>query len=79
MQSHDLLNLVAEHFDADCKLFIHRNNLDRISANAEGASLESDVIALVLNIDKLAKESVTFDLIPHLDMEHAIDIFLRCA
>ena len=79
MQGHDLLNLVTEHFDADCKLFVHRDNLDRISTNAEGATLESDVIALVLDIDELAKESVPFDLIPHLDMEHAIDIFLRCA
>ena len=79
VQSHNLFNFVAKHFDTDCELLVHRNNFDRIATNAEGATLKGDVISLVLNIHKPTQKGVAFDLIAHLDMDHAIDIFLRCS
>ena len=79
MERHDLLDLIAKHLDPDRELLIHRNNLDCVSADTESTSLKGDVISFVLNVDKLAKQGITFDLIPHLDMNHSVDIFLRCS
>ena len=79
VKSHNLLDLITKHFDANRKLFVHRNDLDRISTYSKCAALECDVIALVLDIDKAAKEGISFNLIPHLEVNHAIDVLLRCA
>ena len=54
----DLLDLVAEHLDAGDALFVHREDLQDITADAEGASLEGDVVAVELHGNEAAQEAV---------------------
>ena len=76
MQGHDLLDLITKHLNSDCELFIHRNDLYGIAADAEGASFKCNVIALVLNIHELSKERVSIDRVTDAKADHAIDILL---
>ena len=54
MKRHHLLDLIAKHFNPQRKLFIHRNDFDRIAADSECAALERHIVSLVLDIDKFA-------------------------
>src|SRR5690606_20879338 len=52
------LDLVAEEFDANGKLFVHRNDLDRVAPHPEVSAYKLDVVALVLHIDEAPKQHV---------------------
>src|SRR4051812_16768706 len=50
----DALDLVAEELDPDrALLFIGREDLDHVAANAERSAVEVDVVSLVLDLDQL--------------------------
>ena len=53
------LDLVAEELDADGALvLVGREDLDHVAAHAEGAAVEVDVVALVLDVDERAQQRV---------------------
>ena len=52
MEGHEPLDLVAEHLDPDRMLLVDGEDLDGVAANPEGAALEGDVVAGVLDVDE---------------------------
>ena len=65
----DRLDLVAEELDADgAVLLVGREDLDGVAAHAEGAAVEVDVVALVLDVDERPDEAVAQELLPLLDL-----------
>jgi hypothetical protein len=79
MKGHEALDLVAEHLDAHGVLLVHREHLDRVSAHAEGAALEGDVVAGVLDVDEGTQQLLAIELVPHAQPHHAVDVLLRGA
>ena len=79
MQRSDLFNLITKHLNTNSKLFIHGDDFDCVSPDAECATLESNIVALVLNINEFAQKSIAFNLIPHTQLDHAVHILLRCS
>jgi hypothetical protein len=76
MQRVEGLDLVTEHLDADRILFVHRDDLDRVSANAELAAREVDVVALVLHGDEAPDDGVTRDVLADLEGDHRLEVLL---
>ena len=77
IESHDLFNLITKHLNTHGKFLIHWNDLDGISTYSEGAALKGHIVSLILHINKLAQQRITFYLIAHLKANHPVDIFLR--
>ena len=55
---HDPIDLVAPELDAERVAAVHRVDLDGVAADPEGALLEVDVVALVVQIDEPFQESL---------------------
>ena len=53
IESHNLLDLIAKHLNADREFFVHGNDFNGIPAHPKGAALESHIVSLVLHIHKL--------------------------
>ena len=70
--SRDALDLVAEELDADrALLLVGGEDLDDVAAHAEGAAVEVDVVALVLDVDERAQKRVAPELLPALELDAA--------
>ena len=54
VQHTQCIDLIAEEFDADGKLLINRDDLDRISAYAKSPARKVGVVAVVLHRDELS-------------------------
>ncbi len=76
MEHVERLDLIAEHLDADRVLLVHRDDLDRVAADAEVAAREVDVVAVVLHRDELADERVAVVALPHLQRHHRAHVLL---
>ncbi len=76
MQQVERLDLVAEQLDADGVLLVHRDDLDRVTTDAEVAAGEVDVVAVVLHRDELADEGVAVIPLPHLQRDHRPQVLL---
>ena len=70
---------IAEEFDAVGEFLVGRMELDDVAAHAEGAALEVDVVAGVLQIDQLAEHLVAVGLHVLADGQHAALVFHRRA
>ncbi len=79
VQRHQPLDLVSEELDPDLVLLIDREDLQGVAADPEGAAGEAHVVARVLHLDQLTQDAVTVVLLPHLEPQHPIDVFLRGA
>ena len=69
VEGHQLVDLVAEQPDAQRRLFVGRVDLDDVAANAEGATPELDVVALVLDLDQLAQDVIPPDPLAALERQ----------
>src|SRR6185312_13565796 len=75
----DALDRIAPHLDADALLLVRREDLDRVTANAERAALERDVVARVLNADQRAQNVVAAAHFAALDLHHPLAVLHRIA
>ncbi|MNE55503.1 hypothetical protein D3C80_1503440 [compost metagenome] len=72
------LNLIVEQLDPDRMFSLgSRENLDDISAHAERAAYEVDVIALILDIHQPAQNLIARLLHAYTQREQKTAIFLR--
>ena len=76
MQVGQALDLVAEQLDAYGELLVHGEHLDGVTADAERATTEGEVVAGVLDGDEPAQQCVPLDLLPDPDAHHPVDVFL---
>src|SRR5687768_616781 len=72
MDLRDALDLVAPELDANALLLVGRENLDGVTPNAERATIEADVVAVVLNADERAQDLVPRDGLPLLEINHPL-------
>ena len=79
VQGHQPLDLVAEHLDPDGVLLVHREDLDRVAADPEGAAGEGEVVAGVLDVDEPAQQLVAVELLADPQPDHPVDVLLRGA
>ena len=59
----ELIHVVAEEFDAHRALLVGGNDVHCVALNAERTAGKAHVIALILNINEQAEETVTVDLL----------------
>ena len=72
----ELLDLVAEHLHAQHRLLVRGVHLERVAADAELASREVDVVALVLEVDEPPDDVVARDLAALVEVEHVLLVHL---
>jgi hypothetical protein len=65
-----LVIFIAEEFDAIGEFLVAGMQFDHIAADAEGAALEIDVVAGVLQIDQLAQHFIAVGFDPLADRQH---------
>ena len=70
------LDLVSEELNADGELLVHRDDLHRVAAHAEGAPSEVDVVTGVLHLHEAPQKIVPVDLLAHLQGRHPIHVLL---
>ena len=75
----DLLDLIAEELDPDGVGFIRRVQLDHVPADAEGAPLEIDVVAGVLDVGQAAEQGIAVVRLARADRDDAGLVVLRRA
>ena len=73
----DPFDLVSPHLDANALLLVRRQNLDRIPAHAERASLEAHVIARVLDLHERAENVVARNSLPFRERDHLLAVAPR--
>ena len=75
---HNAVNLVIEHFNAHSLFTVGCwNNLNHITAHTEGATLEINIITIVLNLHQLMQNLLAVDNLPQAQRQHHIIILLR--
>ncbi|CAB5077704.1 unannotated protein [freshwater metagenome] len=79
VNNHDALNLIAKKLYTDRRFVIGRMNLDGVATHSELSADQVHVVALVLHIDKTAKNAALFVSFALTHNEHLIGIFLRIA
>ena len=79
VQRRDRLDLVAEELDPDGELLVHRDDLDRVAADAERAARERHVVARVLHGHEPAQQLVAVHPVAHRQGDHPVDVLLRRA
>ena len=52
IESHNLLNLISKHLNADREFLVHGNDFDGVATHPKGAALKSHIVSLVLHIHK---------------------------
>ena len=73
----DRLDLVAEELDAQRPLLlVGRKDLDHVAAHPEGAAVEVEVVALVLDLDQLAQQRVAVDALAALEEHQHVEVRL---
>ena len=75
VQSIDSLNFIAEKFNTNSMLFVHRDDFDSIAPHPKGSTVKIHVVAGVLHIHELAQQIITIYLIPALKSDHLLHIF----
>ena len=78
VQRHQSFYFVAEHLNSHRVLLIDWINLNGVTAHPEGAALECDVIAGVLNINKRPQQFVAIHGLADTKSDHSINVLLRC-
>ncbi len=77
IEARDAIDLVPEEFDTQAVLRIAGAQFHGVTAHAEFAALERDVIAAVLDIDEATEELVARDFLAHLQRDdHGLVVFL---
>ena len=79
VQRAQLLDLVAEELDPDGELLVHREHLEGVAADPEGAAGAGQVVARVLDADQPAQQRVPLHLVPDPEPDHPADVLLRRA
>ncbi len=79
MQRRERLDLVAEEFDPDRVLFVHREDLEGVAAHPEGAAGAGQIVARVLDVDQRPQQFVAVALFADPQPDHAVDVLLRGA
>ena len=79
VQGAQLLDLVAEELDPDGQLLIHREDLEGVAADPEGAAGAGQIVAGVLDADQPAQQRVPLDLLADLQPDHPAHVLLRRA
>ena len=79
VQGVDALDLVTEELDPDRELLVDRDDLDRVTPDAERPAGEREVVAGVLHLDETAQQVVAHDLLTDLEPGHPVDVLLRGA
>ena len=77
VQVGELLDLVAEHLDADGELLVDREDLDRVAAHPERAAGERQVVARVLHVHQPPQQRVAVDLVADPEPDTPVDVLLR--
>ena len=77
MQGVDVFHLVAKELNPDGLFLIHRDDLHRVTAHAEGSPVKVDVIAGVLHADEFAQQVVPVHGVAPLERDHSGHILLR--
>ena len=75
VQSIDSFNFIAEKFNTNSMLFVHRDDFDSIAPHSKGSTVKIHVVAGVLHIHELAQQVITIYLIPALKSDHLLHIF----
>src|SRR2546430_2382653 len=74
----DGVDLVSEKLDTDGeRLFVGGKDLHHVAADAEGAAVEIDVVAFVLNVDQAPQKLVPAELLSLHDLDEQALIALR--
>src|ERR671911_2050949 len=76
VQCQDPLDLVAEELDAKRKLLVHRDDLERVATDPEGATGEVLVVPGVLDLDQPAQERLAVALFPDPQPDHPVEVLL---
>ena len=72
-------DLVAEHFDSNGKLLVHRNDFYGVPSDPKCPTLECDVVALVLHLHKGFDKLLAGDVLSYLQRHHRLEVVLRCS
>ena len=76
----DSLNLIPKKFHTHRPIRrVRRKDLQHVSPNAKGSSVEIHLISCILNVDQLFDNLVTILLHTWTQGDHHIKKFLRCA
>ena len=76
VQNREGINLVAKHLDADRELLIHGDDLDRVTAHAEGTARKRHVVAHVLHGDEASQQRIAIDDHAAAQLDHARHVLL---
>ena len=79
MNFRDALDLIAEECYAYMNIFADRMKLDRVAAHPEAPADEGHVVAEILHVDELAKESAAVDILANLEMMRHLGVVGRRA
>src|SRR5262245_28512907 len=79
IEGRELVDLVAEQFNAEALLFVRRTHFDDVAADAERAAVEIVIVALVLDLDQLAQNLLTLDPLAALERQQHAVVRLRRA
>ena len=77
MEGAQPLDLVAEELHPDRELLIHREHLEGVPPDPEGAAAAGQIVARVLDPDQPAQQRVPLDLLADLQLDHSADVLLR--
>ena len=73
------VDFVAEEFNPDGGFFVGGDDVDGVAFHPEGAAGESDVVALVLDIDEEPEEMIPVDFVTNVQEDGAIQVGLGVA
>ena len=76
MQHGKRLDLITEHLDADRKLLVHGDDLDRVATHAERAARKRHVVTHVLHRDEAAQQRIAVDDHAPFELDHSSHILL---
>ena len=76
VQRHQPLDLVSEELHPHGELLVHREHLEGVAADPEGAAGPGQVVARVLHADQLAEQSVTVGVLADLHMDHPVQVLV---
>ena len=76
MQRINRFDFIAEHFDANRKFVINRNDLDSVAFDAKVAARKIDVVSLVLHRNEFANQIVAINFVALLNRNALLKVFL---
>src|SRR5690606_24960383 len=72
----DALDGVAQHLDADGGIAVGGKDVDGVAPHPEGAPLEGDVVAVVIDLDQVAQQAVAAAGGADLQLDHVAPILV---